>query len=327
MKELQVWKFLLDSLERGQPAGLLIVVDSQGSSPGRRGFKMAVGSDGEMTGSIGGGIMEHKLVEYVRDRLAKGIPFWEVRRQIHSKDAAHDQSGMICSGEQTIAMLMMTPQYRGDVHHIMEELEGGRKVGLRVDAAGMATYPKMDLFPSQTFQQLPTGGWIYAEILGNWEVAHVIGAGHVGLEMCRVLAGLDFFVVNYDDRPGLNTMEANVYAHRKVVTPYAELGRYIMGGPDVYVIVMTFGYRGDDEAVRSLLGREFRYFGMMGSEAKVAKLLDDLRKDGYAEGDIMGIRTPAGLVAHCKTPAEIAVSVAAEMVAVRNGLMGTGLQT
>jgi xanthine dehydrogenase accessory factor len=357
MKELQVWRFLRDSLENGQAAGLMIVVDSQGSSPGRAGFKMAVGSDGRMAGSIGGGIMEHKLVEYVRDRLARGVPFWEVRRQVHSKEAAHDQSGMICSGEQTIALLQMTAQYRGDLVHIVGELEAGRKVGLRVDASGMqkVNSEKGEVKSADAdgegrdgrgevkssdadgeskdergemkeegselhFQQEEAGGWAYQETLGNWEVAHVIGAGHVGLEMCKVLAGLDFYVVNYDDRPGLNTMEDNAYAHRKVVTSYSELGHFIEEGPDVYVIVMTFGYRGDDEAVRALLGRRFRYFGMMGSAAKVGKLLGDLKRDGFAEADIMALRTPAGLVAHCKTPAEIAVSIAAEIVAVRNGI-------
>ncbi len=158
----------------------------------------------------------------------------------------------------------------------------------------------------------------YTEVLGIKDIAHVIGAGHVGLEMCRILSLLDFYVVNYDDRTGLNTMEANEFAHRKVVIPYSELGRYITASESAFVIVMTFGYRGDDQAIRALIGRRFKYFGMMGSQAKVAKLLADLRTDGYSEAEIEEIRTPAGLVAHCKTPAEIAVSVAAEVIAVRN---------
>ena len=136
--------------------------------------------------------------------------------------------------------------------------------------------------------------------------------------MCKILTGLDFFVSNYDDREGLNTFEANPFAHQKIVTDYAKLADFIPEGKNQFVIVMTFGYRGDDVAVRALLGKKFGYFGMMGSETKVSTLLDGLRKDGFSEDVIAQLKTPAGLVLHCETPAEIAVSIAAEMILAKN---------
>ena len=96
MSELKVWEFVLQELEREGQVGLMVVVQSEGSSPGRQGFKMAVANDGSMTGSIGGGIMEHKLVEYIRSKLSNQESFHEFRKQVHSKDAPRDQSGMIC---------------------------------------------------------------------------------------------------------------------------------------------------------------------------------------------------------------------------------------
>ena len=103
-KKLAVWQSIKDSLEKDIPVMLLYVLESRGSSPGRQGFFMAVNMNGEMEGTIGGGIMEHKWVEAAKEKLVRdqkntGIV---IRKQVHDKSATADQSGMICSGEQTI---------------------------------------------------------------------------------------------------------------------------------------------------------------------------------------------------------------------------------
>lgn len=319
MSDLRIWKFILHQLQIGNHVGLMVVVQSEGSSPGRRGFRMAVAGDGDMVGSIGGGIMEHKLVEYVRDKLSAKKPFWELRKQVHSKDAPRDQSGMICSGTQWIAMVDLGPDRLVLVEKIVANLERGDQILMDLNETGWYAAPLAAGIQEEVSDVSAKDQWRYTEILGRRETVHVIGGGHVGLEMCRVMSMLNFEVINYDDRPGLNTMQANDHADRKVVAPYSELGTLIDGGALEYVIVMTFGYRGDDEAIRALLGKEFAYLGMMGSETKVARLLGDLRKDGFSEDQISRIHTPAGLTIHCKTPMEIAVSIAAEIISVKNG--------
>ncbi len=111
-KQLLAWKLIACSLQENIPVMLLYVLESSGSSPGRQGFFMAVNANGEMEGSIGGGIMEHKFVEMAKERLkrqgaseqdtSEQQPVASVRKQFHDKTADKDQSGMICSGEQTI---------------------------------------------------------------------------------------------------------------------------------------------------------------------------------------------------------------------------------
>lgn len=318
MSELKVWEFVSRHLESEGQIGLMVVVQSEGSSPGRKGFKMAVASDGDMIGSIGGGIMEHKLVEYIRNKLSSQEPFHELRKQIHSKDAPRDQSGMICSGTQWIAMVRLDRSGIASIQEIVDALKSGNRIQLELDESGLSISP----FNPET-QQNHSGysnpdSWLYTETLGSREVIHVIGGGHVGLEMCRVMSLMDFHVVNYDDRPGLNTMQANEFAHEKVVVPYSTLDSLIEGGSSVYVIVMTFGYRGDDEAIRALLGKQFAYLGMMGSQTKVDKLLLGLEQDGFPAAEIARIHTPAGLTIHSKAPIEIAISVAAEIIEIKN---------
>ena len=318
MSELRFWEFVQAKLRSEKQVGLMVVVRSEGSSPGRKGFKMVVSGDGDMLGSIGGGIMEHKLVEYIRSKLGNREPFWELRKQVHSKDVPVDQSGMICSGTQWIAIVQLDEEKMDAVGEIVSRLQANDRINFNLNYSGLGIN-RWD--PSHTTpEDSQEAEWSYTEILGTRDIVHVIGGGHVGREMCRVMAMLNFHVVNYDDRPGLNTMQANEHADEKIVLPYPQVGDRISGGKSVYVIVMTFGYRGDDQAIRALLGKEFAYLGMMGSETKVAKLLDDLRKDGFPEEQIQAINTPAGLTLHCKTPIEIAISVAAEIIDVKNNI-------
>src|ERR1700720_1536656 len=103
-KQLRTWNLALTSLQRGVPVMLMYVLESKGSSPGRQGFFMVVTRDGVIEGSIGGGVMEHKFTEMARERLGQQETSLSVRRQVHDKAEAKDQSGMICSGEQTILL-------------------------------------------------------------------------------------------------------------------------------------------------------------------------------------------------------------------------------
>ena len=105
MKSIATWKLISSSLDKGIAVMLLYVLESSGSSPGRQGFFMAVNETGDMEGSIGGGIMEHKFVEMAKQRLrGPEDKDQEIRKQFHDKSSAANQSGMICSGEQTILL-------------------------------------------------------------------------------------------------------------------------------------------------------------------------------------------------------------------------------
>ena len=103
---------------------LLYVLESKGSSPGRQGFFMAVNAIGDIEGSIGGGIMEHKFIETAKDQLKEAVhltfsdlrnaytvaPQFTIKKQVHNKSAVANQSGMICSGEQTLLLYRIMHQ-------------------------------------------------------------------------------------------------------------------------------------------------------------------------------------------------------------------------
>lgn len=318
-KQVIAWELALTSLQMGIPVMLLYVVESRGSSPGRQGFFMVVNERGETEGSIGGGIMEHKFTELVREQLGRKDIALSLRRQVHDKDAVRDQSGMICSGEQTILLYSFRLEDIAVIRNIKTCLEEHRNGTLQFSPAGMrwlAETPSHDF----SFYKRSETDWGYEEKVGYKQALLIIGGGHCALAFSRIMRMMDFHISVYEHRHSLATLDRNVFAHEKILLDdYEELRERVPdAGNNRCIVVMTLGYRTDDRAVRALWGKEFGYFGLLGSRAKVERLWGVYRAEGIAEEVLQKIHAPAGLAIKSQTPEEIAVSIAAEIIQVRN---------
>ena len=320
-KQLTVWKLIAESLKQKTPVMLLYVLESSGSSPGRQGFFMAVNAQGEMQGSIGGGIMEHKFVEMAKERLKLTTPeqtSGEIKKQIHDKSAAKNQSGMICSGEQTIFLYPISTRDENQIQKIIATLEQNKNATLKLSPGGIK-FSKSVIKQDFRFQMISPVGWSYEERLGYKNRLSIIGGGHCALAVSNLMSQMDFYVSVYDDRKDLKTMIENHAAHEKhFIDDYSELKNLIAGGTNHYVVIMTFGYRTDDIALRALLGKDFKYIGLLGSKSKVKEMFDSYRKEGIEQKLLQRIRTPVGIPIKSQTPEEIAVSIAAEIIQVKN---------
>lgn len=140
-----------------------------------------------------------------------------------------------------------------------------------------------------------------------------MGGGHVSLALSQVASALEFEITVLDDRADLPTLNANHYAHHRQRVAYETLA--VPPGPHCYVVVMTVGYRTDAVVLRRLLGHKYRYLGVLGSATKVAELRRVLAAEGF---DLSELRGPVGVLINSRLPEEIAVSVAAELIRVRN---------
>ena len=303
---------------------LLYVLESHGSSPGRQGFLMAVTAAGALAGSIGGGIMEHKFVEMAREKLRQNpasLPAadYSVRTQYHDKTAAHNQSGMICSGDQTILLYRVQPVDAPAILGIVQCLEQHKNGLLRLSPAGIQFFADQVPEEDYQFRMESETDWQYQEKVGYKHHLFIVGGGHCALALSQLMSRMDFYIRLIDDRPDLPTMDQNEAAHEKIRVPqYSELTTLIPSGRQHYVVVMTVGYRTDEVAVRALLANEFRYFGLLGSKTKVAKLLAGFRAEGVHEEVLQQIQAPAGLAINSQTPEEIAISIAAAIIQVKN---------
>jgi xanthine dehydrogenase accessory factor len=317
-KRMSLWRLALSSLEKNIPVLLLYVVESKGSSPGRQGFFMVVNGEGKTEGSIGGGIMEHKFLEMGRELLRQGASVLSLRRQVHDKEVTKDQSGMICSGEQTILLYTLGIGDEVAIGSLVESLESNRNGCLRLSPEGIgfaAVVPEA----GHSFSKRSDDDWFYLEKTGYIDRLFIVGGGHCALALSKIAQTMDFYITLFDDRSGLESVARNEYVHEKVlVGDYAELGKLVKAGSHSYVIVMTQGYRTDDRAVRVLLPMEFRYFGLLGSKAKIGKMMTDYRLEGIKEEWLARMRAPAGVSIQSQTPEEIAVSIMAEVIRARH---------
>ncbi len=320
-KGLAVWQLIDVSLEKNIPVMLLYVLQSNGSSPGRQGFFMAVNANAEMKGSIGGGIMEHKFVEVAKGMLKSSsiqYPASSIKKQVHDKTVANNQSGMICSGEQTILLYPIKKEDEGTVQQIIASLEQNENGMLELSPNGisLSSYiPTTDFY----FAMQSDNDWLYQEKIGCKNHLYIIGAGHCALALCQLMYKMDFHIHLYDDRENLNTFLQNSFVQeKKLVNDYTALKDLIPSGNNHYVVIMTFGYRTDSIAIKALLQKQFKYQGVLGSSSKMRKLFTDFEAEGIDQNKLNQIHTPIGLQIKSETPEEIAVSIAAEIISVKN---------
>ncbi|MET0754292.1 MAG: XdhC family protein [Pyrinomonadaceae bacterium] len=333
-KELELWQFILSKLAKNEPVMLLVVAESAGSSPGRQGFKMAIAA-GEMCGSIGGGVMEIRLVEQARLKIqdskfkiqdsrfkiqdSRFKIEAEIVEQVHQKNSPAS-SGMICSGRQTIIFYKLIPAHLETVENIIRALENRKSKILRISPREFTIH---DLgcgeYGDLRFQDKGEAEFLYEEKLGYKNNLFIIGGGHCALALSELMSKMDFHISLFDDRAELNTLDKNKFAHRKtIIESYENIGEFIPEGTNVYVVVMTLGYKFDEIVIKKLFDKSFKYFGVLGSRAKMKTMLRKLEKEGFAKERLNRIRTPIGLPINSQTPEEIAVSIAAEIIAVKN---------
>lgn len=311
------WQRVHERVRKGERLAVLCVVESIGSSPGRSGFKMAVSQGNGFFGTIGGGIMEKKLVDLTHELFSRKGSFPFVKRQVHQADIGQDRSGMICSGEQTVAGYLLSGDEDarlveeilaafGDTERLFE-LEYNR-TSIRIIAAG----------DRSAFDEK---GWHFYESVRDQPRIAIVGAGHVSLALSRQMDVLGFHVTVFDDRQGLNTWNANTYAQVRKQVDYGEMHVHLPSDPELYVVIASVGYRTDDIVLRQLIRNRYRYLGMLGSAEKVRMMFEAMRKDGFTEEELRLVHAPIGLPIHSRTPEEIAVSIAAQIVLIRNGAL------
>ena len=311
-------EYIMQHLKANRRVGLLYVLQSEGSSPGRQGFSMVVDEEGALFGSIGGGLMEHKLVEVAKAKLNEVATKPFLRRQIHRKDADRDQSGLICSGEQLVAFYFLDAQDGNWVQGLIECQQSKSHGVLQLDEKGIV-FKSGELLSDPFICTVKSeSAWALREQIGFKNTVYILGGGHVGQALSEIMNNIGFYVEQFDDRADLNTMVNNEFAHRRHVIDYDAIDEHIPEGECTYICVVSFGYRTDKAILKKLIGKRYKYLGMMGSEEKVKRLYAELIAEGISREDLARVHSPIGIPILSKTPMEIAVSIAGQIIKVKN---------
>jgi xanthine dehydrogenase accessory factor len=164
---------------------------------------------------------------------------------------------------------------------------------------------------------------VYIEPIEPSPELYIIGAGHVGLHLARLAHEVGFRVHVIDDREKFANAERFPTAAEVIADDIpAWLARTTIP-PHAYAVIVTRGHTNDLEALRALAPRELQYLGLIGSRAKVARIYEALGADQTTADHLKHVHAPIGLDIGAITPQEIAVSILAELIAVKHGKFST----
>jgi xanthine dehydrogenase accessory factor len=163
----------------------------------------------------------------------------------------------------------------------------------------------------------------FERILGSERLV-IFGAGHVGRALCSVAAAAGFAVTVVDEREALAIPERFPGAQEVICEDPEVVLPELVYDPATYCVVVTHDHPLDEKIVKALCSRPVRFLGLVGSRAKRNKFLMRLRAQGVTEEALARLRSPVGFDIGAVTPEEIAVSITAELVAIRRGLQTGG---
>jgi len=235
------------------------IIESDGSTPAKCGMKLAVTLNEEPFGNLGGGDLEHTVIEMIKKEKPRTA-------QIFSFNLSTD----------------------------------GAKTGI---ATSMLCGEQVK---------------IYIEPLFLSDKLYIIGAGHCGKALGKLARLCGFYVYLIDNRKEIIDNLLEDCYHTAILHNYTDLSEIIDFDSDSWIVIMTQGHLHDKEVLEQCLRTNFRYLGMMGSKKKVLDTFAKLKEEGFTEKELFRCHSPIGLPIGSNTPEEIAVSIMAELISIRN---------
>ncbi len=304
----------LRALDGGRGVAIACVIGAHGSTPRHLGARMAIAEDGEQWGTVGGGRIEQLVATAAREVAGGAAP--RVVRQHLVRDLA-----MCCGGSMEV---VLTPAAGSrDAIAQVTANRAPKILATPIDGAPLSVRAPGPGDPRPHHPIIRDG--VLLERLGAAERAIVIGLGHVARHLGPLLAGLGFGVVVCDDGETGATEHGVAWASDTIESfDAAEIERRVGGFTvDDFVLIVTRDHAIDQRLLEQLIARdELGYLGMIGSRGKVGRFRKRLEARSLLDGELGAarwarLRAPIGLDLGAETPEEIAIAIAAELVAIR----------
>lgn len=293
---------------------LVTIIARTGSTPRGTGAQMLVGREGRLAGTVGGGAVEGQAIRQATIQLQAGTSCRVAYAMDGTQGGALD---MVCGGG---AELLFSFIGRGDA--AWREASEAALFGLEDGLPGALVLSEEEpprFRPGES--EAPFGGCLiggrFVLPLPLPQRVIIFGGGHVAQALVPVLASVDFQVTVFENRPEFADPKRFPGAQRVILGSYEDPARFLPLRADDFFVIMTHGHASDFLLEAQLLRRPSAYIGVMGSRQKIASINARLREAGIAEEAIGRVHTPIGLPIRAATPAEIAISIAAECIAVR----------
>lgn len=344
---MSVYSFLRDLIEAEKTAALAVILEATGSAPQVAGASALFSGRGLLCGTVGGGVLEATAEKKARRALTnkKALVF-----DFKLDEGPSEEEGALCGGGVKV-LIDPRPDRDRAVWLRMGRSQEARRPGLLAThllqkkngqtairrhwlagptSAHLKLPPPFSFFQEDIRTALRDGRIRFLErppeslFIEPWTPPPrliIAGAGHIGQAVSRLGGILDFEVTVVDDRLEYANRKRFPEAARIIVE---DIGRAVEGQPlgrDAYLVIVTRGHARDADALRAAVRREAAYIGMIGSRRKVRLMRRLFLERGWATPRQWSrVHTPIGLPIGSQTVAEIAVSIAAELVKVRGEL-------
>jgi xanthine dehydrogenase accessory factor len=342
---------LLELLEKGIPCVLATVALTKGSAPQKPGSSAIICREGLYAGTIGGGAVENQVLQRANECFLSGDSRYD------RYDLYHDiqlDEGPICGGHMEILIDASPSLHLQAFSELTDSLKNGRRgwlvtslipeQGKKVQisrrwVAGEAGFQPPDssigqpvpFEPGQSTEQFlnfQEAGEDHlrlrclAELISPSPHLFIAGAGHIGKALTHLGHWLGFEVTVWDDRTELADKNILPEATRVLTGNFKDALDNIRIDRDTYVVLVTRGHATDARVLKEVIRSEAAYIGMIGSRRKTAQMRTYFLENGWATGEEWSkIHAPVGIAIGSETVSEIAVSIAAELIMVRNRKM------
>ncbi|MEM1097397.1 MAG: XdhC family protein [Planctomycetota bacterium] len=297
---------LLRRADAGERLAVCALAKTTGSTPQKAGALMLVLSSGQIIGTIGGGCVEAEVRSQALCRLSKPPGTSEQRDALLRFPLDRDygwDDGLVCGGVMFVAIQLIESASQAEPW----------RDAFRAIADGNTGRVQLSLKDEQsqpvevTFEQEPKPKLVIA------------GAGHIGEALAQIAHPMGFEVTVVDDRAQAASPVRFPDANRVVGAMGYELSKLEIDQRS-YVVIVTRGHQHDGEALAAVVESNAKYLGLIGSRRKVLSIYTSLLEQGTSAERLRRVRSPIGLKLGAREPAEIAVSIAAELIACRRGV-------
>ena len=321
-------------LHEGEDLVLVTVIASSGATPRGAGARMLISGAGRVCGTIGGGAVEYRseqiAAQMLKDKRSGEHDFSLTRDDVQ-------KLGMICGGAvqvffhylpagdaETLALAETAEALfeKGRDLWLLSDIGAGGRLGLYGKDCGYVAFDAPAWLDAELGRHphrcRKDGRDIYVEQINSSGRVYVFGCGHVAQELVPVLSHVGFRCVALDDRPEFARRELFPAAEEVLLIDFERIADFITVTEEDFVCVMTRGHAFDAIVQAQMLKTPACYIGVIGSKAKKAGVFQRLREEyGFGDADFARITSPIGLSIKAETPAEIAVSIAGQLIELR----------
>ncbi len=333
------WEKLIEALRNEKEAVLTTILRKRGSAPRGAGTMMLVHKDGKIEGTIGGGPVEKEIIDISKELIEK--------KSSKLMSVNFTGESVICGGNVLISLEYFSQDSLNFFETLFKNFKNGKKQVLVKNLKNFENF----LFEIPNFQNNLTsnakkiendeliehiknifskkpkekffietlnGEEYFFQIIEAIPEIHIFGAGHIAVPLYKIAKLCQFKVFIYDDREEFAKKERFPEADKVVLTKMEEVEKHIDFHPSCYFVLVTREHKHDEIVLKQLLGKPYAYIGMIGSKRRVKSVKDRIINQGYPKDEVEKIYSPIGLDIGAETPAEIAVSIIAEIIKVKN---------